>query len=180
MPLSINQYVPIIPTHDGAAAKTPQGGIVKLSETLTVGDKILLFRQAKDWKQSDLAEMVGISLGALASYETGRREPRSGILERIADAFGVSVKELYDERWDEVREAKRMALAKVEEILAEGDKKRGAAAEDGELRGIYVPDSVSLRGAAAVLTEPPSSLADHEALSRSTRYSELAAARTRR
>ena len=55
-----------------------------------VGERIRLQREAKGWKQSDLATRVGVSRAAIGYYETGTRTPPYATLIRIADVFGVS------------------------------------------------------------------------------------------
>jgi transcriptional regulator with XRE-family HTH domain len=93
---------------------------MQTSAPLTLGKKLIMFREAKKWTQPQAAERIGVSPGALANYEMDHRGPSVAILERLAAAYGVTVRELYDPRWDEVLELKARAVAKVEEILAEG------------------------------------------------------------
>ena len=53
-----------------------------------------ILKQLRDEKgiyQKDLAEVVGVSAGAITMYETGRRFPDKDTLEKIANYFYVSV-----------------------------------------------------------------------------------------
>ncbi len=42
-------------------------------------------------RQSDLAEAVGIDQRTISNYETGRTNPDSDALIKLADFFGVSI-----------------------------------------------------------------------------------------
>lgn len=48
-------------------------------------------RRELDITIKQLAETVGVSVGAISHYETGRRAPDPDMLSRIANALGVSV-----------------------------------------------------------------------------------------
>lgn len=48
-------------------------------------------RRALNITIKQLAEIVGVSVGAISHYETGRRAPDPDMLSRIASALGVSV-----------------------------------------------------------------------------------------
>jgi len=47
-------------------------------------------RQEKNLTQTQLADIIGISRGALSLYETGKREPDYCTLQKFADFFNVS------------------------------------------------------------------------------------------
>lgn len=58
-----------------------------------------------------LAEMAELSPNYLGSIETGKRDPSLSTVQRIADAFGVSIGELFGDREGitaEVREAAKL------------------------------------------------------------------------
>lgn len=48
-------------------------------------------RRALNITIKQLAEIVGVSVGAISHYETGRRAPDPDMLGRIANALGVTV-----------------------------------------------------------------------------------------
>ncbi|GHV49091.1 hypothetical protein FACS189499_09860 [Clostridia bacterium] len=62
------------------------------------------------FSKTDFAAKVGITYRSLANYVSGARSPKVGIMRRIADSLGVSVKFLMDnsetidltsqERWE--------------------------------------------------------------------------------
>lgn len=58
------------------------------SETLAA------LRRGAGLTQAELAERLGISKSAVSMYERGNREPELGLLEAMADLFGVSVSAL--------------------------------------------------------------------------------------
>ncbi|MDW9635469.1 helix-turn-helix domain-containing protein [Sinorhizobium meliloti] len=56
--------------------------------------KIRDLREANEYSQQQLAELLEVSQQAVAKWETGRAEPSLEVLNRLADVFGVSVDEV--------------------------------------------------------------------------------------
>jgi transcriptional regulator with XRE-family HTH domain len=56
---------------------------------MSIGARFLEIRKAKGLKQTDVAEAIGISHGALVNYEKGREPPASAILA-FSQVYGVS------------------------------------------------------------------------------------------
>jgi transcriptional regulator with XRE-family HTH domain len=56
---------------------------------VSIGARFLEIRKAKGLKQTDVAEAIGISHGALVNYEKGREPPASAILA-FSQVYGVS------------------------------------------------------------------------------------------
>lgn len=54
-------------------------------------NKIAEVRKAKGFTQQDLADALGLTQGAVAHWESGRRQPPLAMLRRIAEALGVQV-----------------------------------------------------------------------------------------
>ena len=48
-------------------------------------------RESKNLKQSELAEAFKVSQSTIAMWETGKRDPDSEAIERVADYFNVSI-----------------------------------------------------------------------------------------
>lgn len=48
-------------------------------------------REAKNLKQSDLAKEFNVSQSTIAMWETGKRDPDSEAMQKMADYFNVSV-----------------------------------------------------------------------------------------
>lgn len=54
-------------------------------------NRIRDLREDRDLRQSDLAKMVGIDQRTISNYETGKSNPDSDALIRLADFFNVSI-----------------------------------------------------------------------------------------
>lgn len=60
-----------------------------------LGENIQIARKAAGLTQTQLGELIGVSLGTIQQYESGRRRrPRVQHLQRLAEVFGVSVYDL--------------------------------------------------------------------------------------
>ena len=58
-------------------------------------------RERRDWSQSKIAEMLGITPSAVNQWEAGKAIQRMPKLELLASIFGVSVTELLTELKDD-------------------------------------------------------------------------------
>ena len=56
---------------------------------MSIGARFLEIRKAKGLKQTEVAEAIGISHGALVNYEKGREPPASAIIA-FSEAYEVS------------------------------------------------------------------------------------------
>lgn len=56
---------------------------------MSIGGRFLEIRKARGLKQTDVAEAIGISHGALVNYEKGREPPASAIIA-FAKTYGVN------------------------------------------------------------------------------------------
>ena len=54
---------------------------------MSIGDNIKRLREARNLKQSDLAEMIGVSDKTISSWEINRTEPKMGMVEKISIAL---------------------------------------------------------------------------------------------
>ncbi|MDY5912429.1 MAG: helix-turn-helix transcriptional regulator [Inconstantimicrobium porci] len=63
----------------------------------TTGQKILMLREEKQLKQSELAETIGVTEATLSRYENDKRKPRGEIALKIAKALNVSIDYLLDD-----------------------------------------------------------------------------------
>ena len=61
---------------------------------LNVGENILYWRRLKGIKQEVLADMIGISSGALSNIENGVSKPDIARLEDIANALEIELNQL--------------------------------------------------------------------------------------
>lgn len=55
-----------------------------------IADRIREYREAKGWTQDDLAAAAEMNRVTIAKYESGRIEPKSKSLSKLATALGVS------------------------------------------------------------------------------------------
>lgn len=60
-----------------------------------LGLRVLFLRNKKGWSQLDLALESNINKNYICDLENGRRNPSLEILERLADAFGITLEELF-------------------------------------------------------------------------------------
>lgn len=60
-----------------------------------VGTRIKELRKAKNLKQSELAELVGIETTSICKIESGNHFPKEDNLEKIAEALDVEIKDLF-------------------------------------------------------------------------------------
>lgn len=65
-----------------------------LSENSELGDTIRRLRRQRDWTQRQLAERVGVDYKNISNYEVGRLIPSKKTLARLADTFGLEIREL--------------------------------------------------------------------------------------
>lgn len=58
-----------------------------------IGERLKILRGNR--KREDVAEILGVSLSALAMYERGERVPRDEIKRRFSELYGKSVQEIF-------------------------------------------------------------------------------------
>lgn len=81
--------------------------------------KIKLLRITKGISQQALAEMVGVTQGAVSQWENGTVKPRYDVLFRLAEALGCNPNDIYPT--DEMTKTQRVdrnakKLAKVKTL----------------------------------------------------------------
>ena len=65
-----------------------------------IWNRIKVLRAERDWTQADLADKVGISRQAVISIEKYKYTPSLELAFKIAEAFGVSIYEVFEHRED--------------------------------------------------------------------------------
>ena len=60
-----------------------------------LGMRVKFLRKQKRWSQEDLALEANINKNYICDLENGRRNPSLDILERLSDAFGITLQELF-------------------------------------------------------------------------------------
>jgi putative transcriptional regulator len=58
-------------------------------------NRIRVLRAEKRWSQAELAERVEVSRNSINSIENGKFDPSLPLAFRIADAFGLTVEEVF-------------------------------------------------------------------------------------
>ncbi len=96
-----------------------------------INENIKLFRKRKNFTQEQLAEAMGVSIGAVSKWESGASVPELSLIIELADFFEISVDALLGykvrdnsamkcaERIDSLQDAKKYdeAIAEVEKAL---------------------------------------------------------------
>ena len=59
-----------------------------------VGNRIATCRQAMNWSQQHLGELIGVPQQTVANYETARLRVPASLLPKLAQTFGLSVDDL--------------------------------------------------------------------------------------
>jgi putative transcriptional regulator len=58
-------------------------------------NRIRVLRAEREWSQAELAERVSVSRNSINSVENGKFDPSLPLAFRIADAFGLTVEEVF-------------------------------------------------------------------------------------
>lgn len=58
-------------------------------------NRIRVLRAERRWSQAELAERVAVSRNSINSIENGKFDPSLPLAFRIADAFGLTVEEVF-------------------------------------------------------------------------------------
>lgn len=61
---------------------------------MSLSSNIKRLRKNADLTQAELAKKVGVTRATVTQWETGWSQPRMGALEKLADAFGITMAEL--------------------------------------------------------------------------------------
>jgi putative transcriptional regulator len=60
-----------------------------------MNNRIRVLRAERRWSQAELAERVGVSRNSVNSIENGKFDPSLPLAFRIADAFGLTIEEVF-------------------------------------------------------------------------------------
>lgn len=63
---------------------------------IDMNNRIRVLRAEKGWSQADLAERVRVSRNSINAIENGRFDPSLPLAFRIADAFELTVEQVFD------------------------------------------------------------------------------------
>ena len=60
-----------------------------------LGMRIAYLRKQRGWSQLDLSLEANVNRNYISDLEKGRRNPTLDVLERISDAFGITLENLF-------------------------------------------------------------------------------------
>ena len=66
-----------------------------MKAVIQLGMRIRYLRSLRKWAQEDLALEANVNRNYICDLENGRRNPSLEVLERISDAFGITLSELF-------------------------------------------------------------------------------------
>lgn len=66
-----------------------------MKAVIQLGMRIRYLRSLRKWSQEDLALEANVNKNYICDLENGRRNPSLDILERISDALGITLSELF-------------------------------------------------------------------------------------
>ena len=84
---------------------------------MNIGKNITAFRKDAGMTQEDLANQIGVSAQAVSKWETGVSMPDILLLPVIADAFGITVDEIYTGKREESEQTKHYSFNELPEML---------------------------------------------------------------
>ena len=58
-------------------------------------NRLVVLRAERGWTQEDLAERVAVSRQSIISIERGRYDPSLSLAFRLAQAFGLSIEDVF-------------------------------------------------------------------------------------
>lgn len=64
---------------------------------MPIGTDIKRYRKAKGYTQQQLADLLGVSVMTIRRFETGARQPKSDMIEKIFEVLDVSAEQLLEE-----------------------------------------------------------------------------------
>ena len=83
---------------------------------MAITTELKKLRAENKLSMSQIANSLGIPKGTYATYEYGTREPNIGMINKIADFYGVSVDSLLGRDTDDANTLVKDANALIEEI----------------------------------------------------------------
>jgi transcriptional regulator with XRE-family HTH domain len=82
------------------------------------GERLAEWRKAAGLSQSELAGRAGVRQQAISQLESGQYLPRQELVETLADALGVELREVIDALGDDGRESVRTRPSLHERVAA--------------------------------------------------------------
>lgn len=90
---------------------------------MTIAERIRLYRQQKEFSQSELAEKAGVNNKSLSRYELGTSIPPADALKAIADALNISADALLSDEIVSIKDKELLKRFQVIQEMTGEDKK---------------------------------------------------------
>lgn len=91
------------------------------SKTSSTSERLKEVMRIRDMKQADLARVTGLAKGGISNYITGRYEPKSDVISKLAKALNCS--EMWLWGYDVPMERQEKKTVSPEDLkLSEGEK----------------------------------------------------------
>lgn len=87
---------------------------------MTMGEKLLKLRKARQWSQEELAEKIGVTRQAVSRWESGSAKPDAEKIIALCDLFGVSADYLLREEYAGETQGVTQMSAQVQEKRSNG------------------------------------------------------------
>ncbi len=117
----------------------------------TIGEKITLLREASDLTKDELAQVVGVSAGAVSKWELDISKPKANSSMKLADFFNVALDSLTNPEL-EIKYKERMVAipfySDVEASAGNGIESIEEACEEISIQASFIPNpdcTVALR-----------------------------------
>lgn len=107
--------------------------------SMTEGERIRTIRKEKGMTQKEVAEKLGITIGAYSHYETGKRAIDVITVKKLSAIFGVSGDELIDTGFQNQQPTNiiQMSELQIKKVPLLGTMAAGEPVYDEEFPGIY-------------------------------------------
>ena len=107
---------------------------------MTTGERIRMIRKAKKMTQKEVAEKLGITVGAYSHYETGTRILDVNGIKKLSAVFGVSGDELIDTGYQNKTPDNLIRISDLptKKVPLLGSVAAGEPIMDKEFPGVYV------------------------------------------
>lgn len=86
---------------------------------MDISRNIKALREHHNMSQSDLAKLLDVSDKAVSTWENGRREPRMGVIQKLANAFNLQISDIVEkdlETYYKNKTSPTPAQAEAEEV----------------------------------------------------------------
>lgn len=89
---------------------------------MDIARNIKALREHHNMSQSDLAKLLDVSDKAVSTWENGRREPRMGVIQKLALAFNLQISDIVEkdlETYYKTKKSPAPAAAETRELTRE-------------------------------------------------------------